>query len=71
VDRILTRALTIPILVQRRWGVEFDLPPNNQMEPTRQFVCAIVALRRAAHLKRQTATMESTDRQNETSLAFR
>jgi len=37
-----------------RLGVEgsFEGPPNTQMEPTRPTVCAIMALRRAAHLQR-------------------
>lgn len=33
-----------------RWLV--DKPANLQMEPTRPVVCAIMSLRRAAHLKR-------------------
>jgi hypothetical protein len=47
-------------VVRTRWDVSSVLwpPPNQsrpadiQMEPTRQTVCAIMVLRRAAHLKR-------------------
>jgi hypothetical protein len=34
------------------YGGKLDEPANIQMEPTRPLVCAITALRGAAHLKR-------------------
>jgi hypothetical protein len=46
------RVLDMPLSVQRRGGMDIDLLPNHQIEPTRQVACAITSPRRAAHLER-------------------